>query len=61
MLHRIGHIAMWRYIHRVHPLADRLSLRWGRAARLLRWPLPAMRPTAAAGSTWSGRWPWATS
>ena len=44
MLHRIGHIAMWQYIHRVHPLADRLSLRWGRAARLLRWPLPAMAP-----------------
>jgi ADP-heptose:LPS heptosyltransferase len=44
VLHRIGHIAMWRYIHRVHPLADRLSLRWGRAARLLRWPLPAMAP-----------------
>ena len=44
MLHRIGHIAMWRYIRRVHPLADRLSLRWGRAARLLRWPLPAMAP-----------------
>ena len=44
VLHRIGHIAMWQYIHRVHPLADRLSLRWGRAARLLRWPLPAMAP-----------------
>jgi ADP-heptose:LPS heptosyltransferase len=44
VLHRIGHVAMWRYIHRVHPLADRLSLRRGRAARLLRWPLPAMAP-----------------
>jgi ADP-heptose:LPS heptosyltransferase len=44
LLRRIRHAALWQYIRRVHPLADRLSVRWGRAARLLRWPLPPMAP-----------------
>jgi ADP-heptose:LPS heptosyltransferase len=44
LLQRIGHVALWRYIRWVHPLADRLSLRWGRAARLVQWPLPFLAP-----------------
>jgi ADP-heptose:LPS heptosyltransferase len=44
LLDRIGHVALWRYIRWVHPLADRLSVRWGRAARLARWPIPPLAP-----------------
>jgi ADP-heptose:LPS heptosyltransferase len=44
LIDRIGQIALWRYIRWFHPLADRLSLRWGSAARLLRWPIPLLAP-----------------
>jgi ADP-heptose:LPS heptosyltransferase len=45
LIHRIGHIAWWRYVHLVHPLADRLAARWGRPARMVRWPIPAWAPS----------------
>jgi ADP-heptose:LPS heptosyltransferase len=44
VLQRIGHIARWRYIHLAYPLADRLAVRWGRPARLIRWPVAAWAP-----------------
>ncbi len=44
ILGRIGHIAWWRYVHWVHPLADRLGSRWGRPSRMIRWPIPMLVP-----------------
>ena len=45
---KAGRFLWWRaYLAHVRwgrPLADRLSARWGRAARLVRWPLPWAMP-----------------
>jgi ADP-heptose:LPS heptosyltransferase len=44
VIHRVGHIVGWRYIHCFHPVADRLAARWGTVSRWVRWPLPQVAP-----------------
>ena len=42
---KVGRFAWWRgYASWAHPLASRLSSRWGVAARLIRWPVPGFAP-----------------
>ena len=42
---KAGRFAWWRgYVPWAHPLANRLSARWGRASRLVRSPVPALAP-----------------